>query len=681
MLKRQPDSIRYLNKNNNANERDLFSNWWREQIDHYGTSTTYYTHGYNLENHNPIYGEDPTSKYKKTENVVMLTDITNDSLMLSKFGIMADCDMTAVIHISGFYDKFGAGTEPKAGDLIQLTEYGSDRPGPRSAPIYEITERDDEYLQNTNPLIGHYVWYIKCKRFEYSYEPGAPNNINGNKQVNDVGTYGRLPEGDNPPELNESYSQNVQDINQSIYDYYVESPNKSFVYGYYGKPKFDVTDYEIYNTSNASDKFNITLLFKKDGQFIKEEKGYIKKAADYWASVLKDTVLPPQSIPDIYLHAANNEQGETVDNPLGSNYETTGMLIVLEKFSDEESNTLAYAAPSYVRNAPGEPYDQFTSVGSYVTNGPKVAGMLIPTGTEVDPPYYWVALHEMGHLLGISINNWQVKKTPTTLRRSFYVCAKPSSTPPSRDIFYSTKRHPSRTESSVFEEIVDGDVFPLAGSFYAYNQMYGPNESNAVKAYNETFGISVSAIPLENKMGSGSYGSHWYEGGNNGMYVDDRTYYGKSYPGAPALAYEIMTPVAENSGIPTPVSKITLGALEDLGWTVDYSKAHTFTPLAHTIKGTHSDIYMRICNYEQWSLVNPLTEYCYLKRGYTYKFYNQTTNGSLSLLIDSKTLDGRIDGDGAVVFDIPRTGTSTQANIKITFSATEFNIIKWKVVG
>ena len=216
-------NVRYLNKNNNANERENYAKWWKEQIEHYGTSVTYFTHGYALTSHNFLYGEDPTSKYGKIENIIMLTDITNDSLMLSKFGIMADCDMTAVVHISAFYEQVGCGFEPKAGDLIELTEYGADRPGGRSAPIYEITERDDEYLPMTNPLIGHYVWYIKCKRFEYSYEPGVPSGPN-NKQVNDGGDYGRMALGENPEELFQPYPDSVQNSAKCIYDYYSDDP-------------------------------------------------------------------------------------------------------------------------------------------------------------------------------------------------------------------------------------------------------------------------------------------------------------------------------------------------------------------------------------------------------------------------------------------------------------------------
>ena len=222
MLTTINDKVRYLNKNNNANERENYSKWWKEQIEHYGTSVAYFTHGYTLTSHNFLYGEDPTSKYYVHENLIMLTDITNDALMLSKFGIMADCDMTAVVHISSFYETIGCGYEPKAGDLIQLTEYGADRPGGRSAPIYEITERDDEYLPMTNSLIGHYVWYIKCKRWEYSFEPGTQTGEN-NKQINDGGDYGRLPNGENPEETFQPYPDSVQNSAKCIYDYYSEN--------------------------------------------------------------------------------------------------------------------------------------------------------------------------------------------------------------------------------------------------------------------------------------------------------------------------------------------------------------------------------------------------------------------------------------------------------------------------
>jgi hypothetical protein len=215
------NSVRYLNKDINGRERENYSRWWREQINHYGTKIRYYTNGYTLTSHNFIYGEDPTSAFESTGEMIMFTSITNDSIMLSKFGIMADCDMTAVVHISSFKDQFGVDREPNAGDLIEMHEYGGygDRPGFRGAPIYEITERDDEHLELTNSLLGHYVWYIKCKRWEYSYEPGMHSEP-ANVQVNDGGDYGRLAGGENPEELIQPYPDSADNSAQCIYDYY-----------------------------------------------------------------------------------------------------------------------------------------------------------------------------------------------------------------------------------------------------------------------------------------------------------------------------------------------------------------------------------------------------------------------------------------------------------------------------
>lgn len=212
------NKVRYLNKGLNLNERENYSKWWREQIEHYGTEITYYKNKLALEGMDVVYGEQPTAGFEKTNKLIIAASITNDSIILSKFGVQADCDMTAVIHISAYYDAFGPGTEPKSGDLIEMTEYGGfgDRPNGRGAPIYEITERDDEYLQMTNPLAGHYVWYLKCRRFEYSYEKGIqPEPLNN--QISDNGTYGKIPASFT--EALTSNSAGVDEFASKLYDY------------------------------------------------------------------------------------------------------------------------------------------------------------------------------------------------------------------------------------------------------------------------------------------------------------------------------------------------------------------------------------------------------------------------------------------------------------------------------
>jgi hypothetical protein len=263
------EKIRYLNKQNNDNERELVSNYWKEQIEHYGVETTYYTHGYAITSHNFLYGEDPTSIFISAGPVVMLTDITNDAIMLSKFGIMADCDMTAVIHISSYYETFGLKSEPKAGDLIELKEYGGfgDRPGGRGAPIYEITERDDQNLQfNANHLMGHYIWVIKCKRWEYSSEPGVlaePLNT----QINDSEMYGRMLSSTNPDESKMPYPNSVDEEQKCIFDHDVTDISKDYGYygGFEGIPVLDPESAMQNNTNNmilvSPQKFNDMLEF------------------------------------------------------------------------------------------------------------------------------------------------------------------------------------------------------------------------------------------------------------------------------------------------------------------------------------------------------------------------------------------------------------------------------------
>jgi hypothetical protein len=228
------ERVRYLNKGITVNERENFSGWWKEQIEHYGTEITYYTNGYGLSSHHFLYGEDPTVAFVSAGPVVMVTDITNDAIMLSKFGIMADCDMTCVVHISSFQETFGTYREPIAGDLIDMIEYGGagDRPGGRGAPTYEITERDDQNLQfNANALMGHYIWVIKCKRWEYSSEPGThaePLNI----QINDSEDYGRDTGGANPAELVQPYPDSVDKAAECIFNH--DATDISEPYGYYG---------------------------------------------------------------------------------------------------------------------------------------------------------------------------------------------------------------------------------------------------------------------------------------------------------------------------------------------------------------------------------------------------------------------------------------------------------------
>lgn len=199
--------FRYTSKANNNCERNTYSNYWREQINLYGQQVGYIVNNTTTLSADMLYGEQPTQAYSPPQTIIMAINLNENALMLSKFGLVSDDEVTAFIHISAFYDTFGLGAEPKSGDLFQLTEYGSDRPGGRSGNIYEITQRLDQDIAQINPLMGHYVWLIKAKRFEYSFEPGV------------------VPEAQNA-QVFEDKKNNTVDGAVKPYDYSAENESK-----------------------------------------------------------------------------------------------------------------------------------------------------------------------------------------------------------------------------------------------------------------------------------------------------------------------------------------------------------------------------------------------------------------------------------------------------------------------
>lgn len=179
------EKLRYLNKRINHQERKNFSNWWYEQINIYGQEIDYYTNQTTLSSAYQFYGENIDVGFGDPNKMVVLLNLNNDSYLLSKFGIIADSDMTGVIHPKAFTSYYGLSSEPKTGDLMMLSEFGSDRLNypRRGATVYEISEVIDEF--QGNPIAGHYVWFFKARRYDYSHEVGSPGSGQGNTPVDD----------------------------------------------------------------------------------------------------------------------------------------------------------------------------------------------------------------------------------------------------------------------------------------------------------------------------------------------------------------------------------------------------------------------------------------------------------------------------------------------------------------
>jgi len=184
-------TLRFTDKENNWCERELYSNYWREQLALYGQAVSYQRNLYNVLSADNIYGEQPLQAFENPKQLIMAVNLTENALILSKFGYQSDDQITAYVHISSFYAVYPPDAEPKAGDIFKLTEYGSDRPGERDGKLFEVTERVDQDNSQINPLMGHYVWMLKAKRFDYSFEPNVTPE-KGSNQVHDDTGYGTL---------------------------------------------------------------------------------------------------------------------------------------------------------------------------------------------------------------------------------------------------------------------------------------------------------------------------------------------------------------------------------------------------------------------------------------------------------------------------------------------------------
>ena len=219
------DCFRLTDKDANQCNINVYSNYWAEQLQLYGQRVDYYVNTTSTLSADMLYGEQPTAKYNPPVQLIFGINLNENALLLSKFGLVADDELTAFVHISSFYAAFGVGKEPKSGDVFSLSEYGNDRVGGRGPNFYEITQRLDQDIATINQLGGHYIWYIKAKRYEFSFEPGLSG-----EQVNQQVYEDSLAPGVSG--ATKPYTSDIDVEGKKIFDYSQTNKNDS-VYGGY----------------------------------------------------------------------------------------------------------------------------------------------------------------------------------------------------------------------------------------------------------------------------------------------------------------------------------------------------------------------------------------------------------------------------------------------------------------
>ena len=249
-------------------------------------------------------------------------------------------------------------------------------------------------------------------------------------------------------------------------------------------------------------------------QFTASQQNDIQQAVDKWQSVITTPV--------------------TVDMKFG----------FLLKSSDIGTfGVLASAGPETVDTTNWLPVAGGISVDPYDLNGSgaDLDGTII-AGTGKSKFYYTV-LHEIGHILGIG-TLWNYN--------------------------FASAGGPDRSDWIV-DEATGQPYTTSADNATGTNPIYvGPSTgSAAVEQYNLITGLNLSGLPVEEDGGSGTALGHAEEGdsGDVPRTISDIV--------APGLNAELMTGWIDNEHM--PMSTITLGLLEDQGWSVNYDQADSIT--------------------------------------------------------------------------------------------------------
>jgi len=355
----------------------------------------------------------------------------------------------------------------------------------------------------------------------------------------------------------------------------------------------------------------------------------ILNVVDYWSSVVGSTSASMCTEPPFIPTYNNDLELQVRVNPLINNQhngisiymggvesvkQTLGQVVV----DLVRTRSIDNVTPSYLLPYHSSLYFNLTKLQEVCSEKPYISVnkkdyFRLPLEVNIGNKYikdnlWYLIAHEMCHALGFG-TLWYTRNLKGKLLRSFVVGAGDTSQNPHKqqelNLFYSTNSHfdNSRDAQHDLLTFIEGEVVKVGDATFtdAYNIRHskGTFHSTAVANYNKLFNTSVSAIPIENGGNISSMGTHWDEGAafslEREIYGNDgRRYYDSPVPG---LGDEIMTSVVEVFR-KSPISIITLGALQDLGYIVNFNKAEEYTPLTFNIfSNTTKTIYPTVQAY------------------------------------------------------------------------------------
>lgn len=218
------------NCENNKYQTARLKDYWTNFIANYGVRVEFWSHAYDMKEHDFLYGEDPLAGFHGARVLKGYVEVTNESRLLAKFGIMTDNDATLLIPISEFQRVWG-NTVPKIGDVWRVMDGACDRPEGQTPKVFQISDKIDT-LNPVDFLGGHYVWKLTSKRFDFSYQENAPEekDLGG---LSDVPFFGQIFPVDTT-DNNKPYpdkSDNTEEKAKEDYDN--TEKDKAYPYGNY----------------------------------------------------------------------------------------------------------------------------------------------------------------------------------------------------------------------------------------------------------------------------------------------------------------------------------------------------------------------------------------------------------------------------------------------------------------
>lgn len=192
-----------------------------------GIPLIYRPYLYEIQKSEKILGEHSAAGYALPFNIVGIVEVKDSPSWIEAAGFNNDENVTIWFHINTFRQKIdniifnpddkryndytkiykdwdrvgkvyppphGAHThspEPKAGDVVQLTTFGTDRSWDRGNRMWIITNVEDEIIsENFNTAFGHYLWKVTAKRFRYTYENNMSTYDEATKDDEYLGEHG-----------------------------------------------------------------------------------------------------------------------------------------------------------------------------------------------------------------------------------------------------------------------------------------------------------------------------------------------------------------------------------------------------------------------------------------------------------------------------------------------------------